>query len=480
MALLFMTSTRLKSRNLIGRGIALGFIAFVISSAFGPNAVVPCSYGQGGAGGGQAGMPAFNEPTFKERMYEAGGLPVREVREGAVILSVKVEGNQSVSENFILSQMQSREDRAFDKETFNRDIAALYRTNLFRKIDSYPTETPEGVHIRLVVSERPIIKSVEFLGNERVDEGPLKKHSGLQKGDPLDPFSLNSARGRLIEYYQDKGMNQVDIQIIKGLKPGEREVQFLINEGPVERINTIRMIGNVEFKEDLLKHRIKSRDSRMGLTSFAGNKCSDAKLVDDRDGLLGYYRSLGYFDARVDYQKAYNEAGDFVDVTFVISEGKRYYINSVSIIGTKRYQPSELIPHMTMKSDAAFLQINKLKDEKFLRDLFGAQGHIFCDVEGEVVYQPNNNRVDIVYHVREGDVYRASDIRVNIDGDHTQRRVVLQPLRNLRPGQTIDSRELENGERRLRYSTIFNTDPSRGELPSVSVQPPERMEDDSF
>ena len=133
-----------------------------------------------------------------------------------------------------------------------------------------------------------------------------------------------------------------------------------------------------------------------------------------------------------------------------------------------------------MKSDAAFLQINKLKDEKFLRDLFGAQGHIFCDVEGEVVYQPNNNRVDIVYHVREGDVYRASDIRVNIDGDHTQRRVVLQPLRNLRPGQTIDSRELENGERRLRYSTIFNTDPSRGELPSVSVQPPERMEDDSF
>ena len=59
MALLFMTSTRLKSRNLIGRGLALGFIAFVISSAFGPSAVVPCSYGQGGAAdtGGGAGAP---------------------------------------------------------------------------------------------------------------------------------------------------------------------------------------------------------------------------------------------------------------------------------------------------------------------------------------------------------------------------------------------------------------------------------------
>ncbi|MEI8212078.1 MAG: POTRA domain-containing protein [Planctomycetota bacterium] len=434
----------------------------------------------GGGGGGGAGMPAFNEPTFKERLYEAGGIPSREIAtEGSVILSVKVEGNQSISESFILSQMQSREDRAFDKETFNRDISALYRSSLFRKIDPYFTQTPEGVHIRLIVSERPIIRSVEFLGNERLEDGALKKHAGVQKGDPLDPISVNSAKSRLIEFYQDKGMNQVDVQIIKGLKPSDRDVQFLISEGPVERINSIRIIGNVAFTEELLKARIKSRDSRMGITMYIGNKCSDLKLNEDRDALLAYYRSLGYFDARVDYQKSYNEAGDFVDVTFVISEGERYTINSVSIVGMERYQPEELLPNMKMKSTNSFLQTNKLKDEKLLRDVFGAQGHIFCDVEGEVIYQPDH-RVDIIYRVREGDIYRASDIRVHIDGDFTKRHVVLQPLRNLRPGAIIDSRELENGERRLRYSTIFNTDPSRGEVPRIEVQPPEKVDDNDF
>jgi hypothetical protein len=108
----------------------------------------------GGSDG--AGMPAFDDPSFREKLYEAGGFAEREGRQGAVILSVTIEGNQSISESFILSQMQSREDRAFDKETFNRDISALYRTTLFRRVDPYFTSTPEGVHIRLIISEKPI------------------------------------------------------------------------------------------------------------------------------------------------------------------------------------------------------------------------------------------------------------------------------------------------------------------------------------
>jgi outer membrane protein insertion porin family len=434
------------------------------------------AWSQGAGGAPAGGAPAFNEPTYKERLYEEGGIARRETKDGSVILSVKIEGNQSVSESFILSQMKSREDRAFDKETFNRDISGLYRSGLFRKIDPYFEETPEGVHIRLIVSERPIIRSVEFLGNERLEDGALKKHAGLQKGDPLDPVSLDSAKSRLIEFYQEKGMNQIDIKILKGYRPGDRDVQFLISEGPVERINTIRIIGNVAFNEELLKARIKSRDSRMGITRFIGNKCSDLKLNEDRDALLGYYRALGYFDARVGYQKTYNQTGDFVDVTFVVSEGERYSINSVSIVGMERYQPDELLPHMQMKPNDMFLQSNKLKDEKLLLDVFGSQGHIFCDVEGEVIYQPDH-RVDIVYRVKEGDIYRASDVRVHIDGDYTQRRVVLNPISNIRPGEVIDKRELENGERRLRFSTIFNTDPSRGDVPRIEVQPPESMDD---
>lgn len=427
----------------------------------------------GGGGGGAAGgnAPAFFDPKFSDKLYENGGPQGRETKDGAIILSVTIEGNSSISQNFILSTMQSREDRTFDKETFNRDISTLYRTNLFKKISPYFTETPEGVHIRLIVDERPIIKEVVFRGNQRLEDRKLSKHAGLQKGDPLDPISLNSAKSRLIELYQDNGMNQVDIQIVQGLKPGQREVEFIVNEGPVERINKIQFIGNQAFSTEILKTKISCRDTRHGLTTWFGNKASDYKMEADRDALMGYYRSLGYFDARVEFRKDYTSNGDFIDLTFIVSEGQRYNVKSVSIVGTKRYQPSELLPYMKLKAGEPFMQPNKLNDEKFLRDVYGAQGHIFAEVIGELIYQPNNE-VDVVYNVGEGDVYRISEVRVHIDGDHTKERVVMQPLGKIRPGSIANGPEIDNAERRLKFLNIFNNDPSQGTVPNIRIEPP--------
>ena len=86
------------------RGIAFGI--WLVAGSF---ALVSCmdrSYAQMGGSDG-VGAPAFSDPSFRDKLYEAGGFAEREGRQGAIILSVSIEGNSSVSENFILSQMQS-------------------------------------------------------------------------------------------------------------------------------------------------------------------------------------------------------------------------------------------------------------------------------------------------------------------------------------------------------------------------------------
>ncbi len=424
----------------------------------------------GGAGASGGNSPAFSEPKFSNRLYENGGPMGREIKDGAIILSVTIQGNRSTSENYIRSAMQSREDRVFDKEAFQRDINALYRTNLFKKIDPYFTEVTNGVHIRLIVDEKPIIQEVIYRGNQRVGESELAKHSGLQKGAPLDPVSLNSAKSHLIELYQDKGMNQIDIQIAQGLMPGQRAVEFIVNEGPVERLSKIDFVGNQAFSKELLKTKISCRDARMGLSKWIGNKASDSKMEADRDALMGYYRSLGYFDARVEFRKDYTANGEFIDLTFIVSEGQRYKVKSVSIVGTERYRQSELLPFMKLKPGEPFKQSNKHTDENFLRDLYGAQGHVFAEVVGELIYQPNNE-VDVLYNVGEGDVCRISEVRIHIDGEHTKQHVVTQQLGTLREGSIINGPEIDNATRRLRYLNIFNNDPSQGTVPNIRIEP---------
>ena len=163
-------------------------VQFVIPATLVLNGSIAFGQMGGGAPGGSA--PAFVDPKFSDKLYENGGPQGRETKVGAIILSVSIEGNSSVSQNFILSTMQSREDRTFDKETLQRDINILYRTNLFKKITPYFTETADGVHVRLIVDERPIIKNVVYRGNQRLEDRQLSKHAGIQKGDPLDPISM--------------------------------------------------------------------------------------------------------------------------------------------------------------------------------------------------------------------------------------------------------------------------------------------------
>jgi outer membrane protein insertion porin family len=428
----------------------------------------------GGMGGGD-NAPAFSQPKFSDRVYEEGGPRSRLAKEGAIILSVTVEGNKTVTESYIQSVMQSRPDRVFDQQVFNQDIAALHRTELFGKIDSYSSETPEGVHLKLRVQERPLIRNVYFTGNQRLEDRSLDKHAGLTAGDPRDPVRINSAKTRLIEYYQDQGMNQVDIQVRSGLRPDEPDVDFYISEGPVERLKSITIIGNTKVSTEWLKAKIKTKIYPILLPP----KFSDRSVEDDRQFILGHYRSLGYFDAKVDIRKDYNSSGDRVSATFVIVEGEQYHVGSVSIAGTKRYDQGELLPYMKVKQGAPFSFFDKQKDESFIRELYGIQGHFFCDVVGEIIYQPDNV-VDIVYNVGEGDVYRISDIRIHLEGDYTKERVALHPLGPLRPGSIINSKQVDDARRRLGFSQIFNMDPMQGIVPTIKVEPPEDLIDDDF
>ena len=432
-------------------------------------------WGQMGGMGGGDNAPAFAQPKFSDRLYEEGGPRSRLAKDGAVILSVTIEGNKTVTESYIQTVMQSRPDRAFDQHVFNQDIAALHRTQLFGKIDSYSSETPEGVHLKIRVQELPLVRNVYFTGNTRIEDSKLTQHAGISPGDPRNPVKINSARTRLLEYYQDQGMNQVDIQVRSGLKPDEPDVDFYISEGPVERLKSITIIGNSKISTEWLKAKIKTKIYPLILPP----KYSDRTVEDDRQFILGHYRSLGYFDAKVEVKKDYDKSGERVHATFVIVEGEQYQIGKVSISGTKRYTGEELLPYMKIKSGAPFSFFDKQKDEAFLRDLYGIQGHFFCDVVGEIIYQPNNV-VDIIYNVGEGDVYRISDVRVHLEGELTKERVALHPLGPLRPGAIINSRQVDDARRRLGFSQIFNMDPMQGIVPTIKIEPPEDLIDDDY
>ncbi len=437
--------------------------------------------GPGGAGAGPGGgAPAFEEPKFSERVWEAGGPRLSEIPSGKLVLGVQIFGNETISHHKILSHMQTRKDRNYDPKQLQADIHALYRTELFRKISPDFDEYAEGVVVKLTVTEQPTVTDVIFHGNTRIDNRMLHKHCGIEKGDPANPFSVDMARQRLIDLYRENGFNQASVEVLEGNRVGQRRIYFEISEGPLERIWSINFIGNTIFSSAVLKTKIKSRDARNGLTAYTFNKANMLQVEDDVNLLVAYYRSLGYFQARVAYRVDYYGGGDFLDLTFVIDEGPQFTVRNVSIVGNKYFSTDILMEALEIKAGDAFNLGKMSRGQRRIRnDYYGREGFVFVDIVPEPRFlEDPPSQMDLVYKITEGDRWRAGEINVHIAGDssHTQHNVILN-LMGIRPGQIIDLQELENSERRLRLSQIFETNPAMGEVPTVEVRLPDASGD---
>jgi outer membrane protein insertion porin family len=415
----------------------------------------------------------FEERRFSDRVWESGGPRVNQKHNGKLVIGIEIVGNETVSQNKILSHMQTRQDRVFDEKQLQLDIHELYRTELFGPIRSEIIEQPGGVLVRLEVKEQPMVLEVIFHGNRRLNDSELKKHCGIEVGDPANPFSVEMAQQRLLDLYREKGMNQANIEVIEGNRSGQRRIIFGIDEGPVERIWAIRFVGNQLFRGDVLKTKIESRDSWMGIKPF-GNLANRIKIEDDVQALVELYRSLGYFQTRVDYRLDYHSGGDWLDVTFVIDEGQQFRIRNISVVGNE-YPPFTnelLLGSMDLKPGDAFNHAKMSRDQRRMRsDFYGRDGFIYVDVVPQAVFLDDPGWLDLVYKINEGDQYIAGDIHIHMVGDanHTKRSVPLN-LISIVPGQLIDLRELEASERRLKHSQVFEVNPTLGEPPRIQVR----------
>ena len=118
----------------------------------------------------------FNNPIFAAEQKLAG----------RQIASVKVAGNVSISENEIFSAVSIREGHLFDSQR------AAQETQKIAKLEGvsycyYNAELVSGkVELTFVVVEKDLIRSIEFAGNDKINDRSLsnknRKLSGQTSG----------------------------------------------------------------------------------------------------------------------------------------------------------------------------------------------------------------------------------------------------------------------------------------------------------
>ena len=391
-----------------------------------------------------------------------------------VIKSVQITGNRSLAEHEIMKQIRTRPGRYFDPDLLQQDVNELWKMKQIRRVNGpYLDRQADGIAITIDVTERPFISQVKFIGNRGITDRQLSTETNLKNGMPLDPHAVKMAKTRIEDYYEEKGYPKTQVSIVEGDETDDREVVFLIHEDELQRISAVQFEGNQIASNGRLKSFIKMKP---GYLWVIGGKVNRRELEQDRLRLESYYRSLGFFNARIGRELIESSSGKWLTVRYTINEGPRYRIRNVSFIGNEQYSLEELQGVVKLRPNGqAQPEFNASKmnrDVTRLEDLYGSQGYVFAKVQAEPRFLEEPGFIDLVYNIEEGKQYRVGEINVVIDGEYgvTKRQVILSRL-GLRTGDLIDTRKLRDAEARLGRSRLFTDgSPSApGPRPRISV-----------
>ncbi len=426
----------------------------------------------------------------KKEAHESSGPSLTATDEP--VADIRVVGNSTIPTSQILDQLQTRVGRPFDPALIQSDIRKLTSRGWFVNVQPTYEQTANGRVVVFKVVERPIVRYVEYLGNYELRTKKLSKETDLKVGGPVDPYAVQEAKRKIIDLYHRNGFNNAQVSILEGDKPTDHGIVFVINEGAAQKIWKVEFVGNEFVSERRLRTKIDSKPPTMML--FKGYVDRD-QIEADTDKLTAFYRSFGYFQAKISPVKEFDEKNKWLTLRFVIHEGPRYQVETVAFIGNKLFSSESLTTGVELKPDPTsgtgvaklyhyvkplppgpqpFEQDRMNSDVAWLKELYGSQGYIFADIRAEPIFLEETGKLRLMYHIDEGRRWRVGNIYVHINGEnpHTKIQTALNRL-SIQSGQIADIREIRSSERRLQASGLFLSDPVHGVMPKITYHIPE-------
>ncbi|MFO1044143.1 MAG: POTRA domain-containing protein [Planctomycetaceae bacterium] len=369
--------------------------------------------------------------------------------------AVKIEGNTTIPDESIAKHIKTRPGRSVTAKQIKDDVDALVRTRWFATVEPSIRRTDDGNILVFRVLERPIVRRVEYKGNKKLKTKEFDRMTQLKPGQPYDVSVNRECARRIQDYYHEKGFPFATVELERGdvRSDPDREVVFLIDEGPKVKVTSVKFDGNEAFSDPLLKTKTRTKTQILWLF---GGKYDPSTINDDIEGLRNYYYSLGYFDVQITPHQKFTTDKAKVELHYEVNEGVRYRVNEISIVGNNVLSEEEIRSLMKVKSGEEYNERHINKDVEAVMAKYGEQGRLFAQVAPVRRWSEEPGVLDLVYRINEDKVYRIRNIGVHIAGDYPHTRTnLIRNISPIHPGDLADPKKLQRFRQNLAGSGYF-------------------------
>ncbi|ABC62855.1 outer membrane protein assembly factor BamA [Erythrobacter litoralis] len=294
------------------------------------------------------------------------GNVVIEVTENPVINRIILEGNKRLKNDKIVPEIKLAPRQIFTRSKVRADVARIIE--LYKRQGRFAaTVEPKTVQLSqnrvdlvFEITEGPKskVRQINIIGNEVFSDGDLKGEMVTKESRLVNFFSGNTSydpdrlafdQQKLREFYLTEGY--VDFRVVSAvaeLTPDKEDfiITYVVEEGERYKFGDVKVDSNLrDFDSDTMTRQL----------NIESGAWYDAKRIEDiTEQLTELAGTFGYAFADVRPQFVRNKDELTMDVTLVISEAPRVYVERVDVNGNTLTQDKVIRREMRVAEGDAF------------------------------------------------------------------------------------------------------------------------------
>jgi outer membrane protein insertion porin family len=348
-----------------------------------------------------------------------------------VIKDIRVEGLQRTDPGTVFASLPFRIGDNYTDDKGAAALRALFATGLFKDVRI----EIEGQVTVVIVDERSIIGSVNFVGLKEFDKEPLTKSlrdAGIGEGLPFDRALIDRAEQEVKKQYLSRSL--YGAEVVTTITPLERNrvnVTFTMTEGEAARIKDVRIAGNKVFSESTLLDLFELTPSGWFTWYSKTDRYSRTKLNADLEKVRAYYVNRGYLEFAIEStQVTISPDKQTISVAITVKEGQPYTVTSVRLEGDYLGKEKEFQAFVLLRPGQPYRGDAVTDTTKRFQDLFGLYGYAFARIEARPEIDRATGQVAVVLTAEPQ--RRVYVRRIDVAGNtRTRDEVVRREFRQL-------------------------------------------------
>ena len=235
------------------------------------------------------------------------------------VSEIRIEGNKRISNETIKVYGNISIGKNLNEEDLDIILKNIYQTEFFENLNL----SLENKVLKIIVKEHPIINQLIITGEKSNKyKEQIKKMIKLKQKSSYILSYLAEDVNTIKSLYSSLGYNFIEVDTrIKKINDDAFDLLININRGEKTKISSINFLGNNYIRSNRLRDIVASEESKFWKI-FRNTNFSEELINLDIRLLRNYYRSLGFYDVKVNSNSAEINTENNINLIYSIDEGQ--------------------------------------------------------------------------------------------------------------------------------------------------------------